>query len=253
LFDGAEELTGNIDFINLLCLRVTGLSSRACDVLIRNLQGQFVVVKDQELKEELLLSGLFHETKFKSISLINPVLERSLRKNWSRIRPKELPDVFSDLCELIPPVFCLNNAAYELISEIETLLRNIIVIRLGIQPKGKHLLSGINYRSSPRDGVKEDQYFRSLDWRKRVSKSQFVYAHAALISYTDTGDLLDLVDHLLDLQDDVVGRLKPLRAQLSGMKEIRDAVMHGQVINEKSVENLSQIYIQLTMELTVQA
>lgn len=253
LFESAEELVNNVDWIGTLGLQIRGLSARASQVLSRNLQGQFVCVNDQELKEELLLSGLFHETEFGSIYLVNAVVERSLRKNWARIKPKDASDVFNDLSELVPPVFCLNNTAFELISQIEMLLRNVVVIRLGSQRKQKHLLSGLNIRVNHRTRLKEDQYFRSSDWRKQVSRSQFVYTHAALVSYTDTRDLLELLDHLIESNDDVINCLKPLRSQLSGMKEIRDAVMHGQVINERSVENLYQIYNQLTTELTIKA
>jgi hypothetical protein len=250
-FDTAEMLVDSADWIHILDLRVRDLSARAFDVLVRNLQGQFVCLSDQELREELFLSGLFRETQFNSVYLINPVVERSLRQNWSDIKPKDAPDVFGNLSELIPPVFCLNSTAFELLSEIEMLLRNLVVVRLGIRTKQKHLLSGLNYEINPRTDLKEDQYFRSSDWRSQVGKSHFVDAHAALISYTDTKDLLRLLDHLIETKDEVISSLKSLRPQLSGMKDIRDAVMHGQIINEKSVENLYLIYSQLTTGLTI--
>jgi hypothetical protein len=109
----------------------------------------------------------------------------------------------------------------------------------------------LNYEVNPQNKQKEDQYYRSTDWRKKVSRSQFVDAHAALISYSDTRDLLKLIDHLINTNDELAASLKNVRPQLSGMKEIRDAVMHGQIINEKSVENLYSIYHKLITELAV--
>ena len=251
LFEAAEKLTTSLEWIETLSLIIKGLSTKASNVLTVNLQGNFVSFSDLELEEELLLSGLFSKTKNQTISVLNSVMERSLRKNWNRIKPKGAPDVFSDLAELIPPVFALNKTAYELLAEIEMRLRNIVVLRLGAQKGDRHLLSNINIEINPRTDLKEDQYFRSIDWRKRVGKSQYVDAHAALISYTNTRDLLGLVDHLISKNDEVIVPLKVIRPRLEGMKEIRDAVMHGQVITEKSVENLFDIYYELIQELTI--
>jgi hypothetical protein len=255
LFDLAERLVMETVWVDELKSRVTGLSERATQVLIKNLSGQFVCVYDPEVEEELFLSGLFQKNAFGFTSIMNTVIERGLRKNWSHIKPGDAIDIFGDISELIPPVFCLNNTAFDLIAKIEMLLRNVAVTRLGMRPRpnGKHFLRELNYEVNQQTHFKEDQYFRSNDWRQKVSRSQFVDAHAALISYSDTRDLLNLIDHLIDSDDEVVGCLKKIRPQLSGMKEIRDAVMHGQIINERSVENLYQIYRQLITELSVRA
>jgi len=251
LFDAAEKLANSSEWIEKIRLIINGLSAEASKILIICLQGSFVSVSDKGLKEELLLSGLFSNNKDKTVGISNPVMERSLRKNWSRIKPIDAPDIFPDLAELIPPVYVLNRTAYELLSEIEMRLRNIVVLRLDAHKMGNHILSNLNYETNSRTDQKEDQYFRSSDWRRRVGKSQYVDAHAALISYTDTRDLLGLIDHLIAKKDEVLGRLESIRSRLDGLKDIRDAVMHGQVINEKSVENLFDIYNEIKQGLTV--
>lgn len=250
-FDAAENLITDSEWVKLIEKRAKSLSAEAIDVIAFILRGQLISLSDRELKQELLLNGLTRSANTSLIILTNPVIERTLRKHWQKWFPQRSDKVFGDVSELIPPIFTLNNKAFELISEIEMLLRNIAVVRLGVNTTDaeKHFLSGLNYELNNYTGLKEDQYLRSKDWRHKVGKSRYVDAHAALISYTDTKDLLNLIDYLINENDQVVSSLKPVRAKLNGLKEIRDAVMHGQVINEQSVDNLIDIYNDLNNSL----
>lgn len=251
LFDAAENLITNSEWIKIIEKRMRNLSTEAIDIVTYKLSGQFISLLDRELKQEIILSGLMRTDDKSFMVVTNPVIERTLRKHWQNWFPGRSDNVFSDISELIPPIFTLNKKAFELISEIEMLLRNTVVVRLGVHTSDskKHLLSGLNYEFNNYNELKEDQYMRSKDWRHKVGKSRFVDAHAALISYTDTKDILGLIDYLISVNDQVVSSLKLLRDKLSGLKEIRDAVMHGQVINEQSVENLIDIYNDLNNSL----
>jgi hypothetical protein len=140
--------------------------------------------------------------------------------------------------ELIPSLLTINLEAYRIISEVENLIRNFVVTRLSEQSDGEdHILHGkVLKRIKSYDANEdEDLFTRAENWRLRNQQSGIETGLNPLIAYTSTGDLVRLVQESVVFGDplwedilDTVEKLTP----------IRDAVMHNQIIDEKSLKSL---------------
>jgi hypothetical protein len=254
LAQAAEQVIRDERWAEYIAAALTQLSLSAREKIVALLQGYFVHIQPHgNLEDELLLSGLVRldEQPFSRVlRLKNWVIEAALRYRARRFSPFLGDGIFQNHIELIPPTYCLNQEIYALLSEIETQLRNLVRIRLGDR-QDPHPLQGLNSEEHPYTGELSDQYQRAIKWRNRVQDSRWVHTQASLISYTDTTELLGLIEHLLTQGDPVVSRLRDMRASLQGFKAIRDAVMHGQIVTEDSLDKLVEIRRELNNWLTI--
>ncbi len=196
--------------------------------------------------ESLLLSGLVRIDTIGTTRLVvlrNWLIESVLRRQQARFGALLPGDVYRPVAELMPPIRCLNIEAYAIICEIENLLRNLIMCRLGLTSRRMHPLQGmLENRYDDRLNYAADQYTRSSEWRKRFAAKAHVDSHAALVSYSRTGDVLDLIAWLAEQGDPITRRLTPgVRQQLSELKDVRDVVMHNQILSERSYNQLCDI------------
>ncbi len=259
LLRAAESLFADQQWIDTIRSHIVNLSDNARQQLGVLLNGQFLSVRQFcVLEDELNIFGLVRVDKVDELRLLrlhNWLIECTLRRHWNVFQPIVGSDVFRDDSELLPPTQVIDRGAFALLTEIESLLRNIVVVRLTGQQGKAHPFVGLNLEVKRRgpigDPEYEDQYTRSTKWKKSVGNSRFVDTHGALISYTDIKDLLGLLDHLFSVNDHVTEPLRWIRPKLNGFKEIRDAVMHGQIITEESLDNLIEIRQDLYERLSV--
>jgi hypothetical protein len=238
---GSEEYIAAVEQRLRLCIP-------AARAMLPNLLNERALAYDpySPAADSLLLSGLVRVHTVGTLPLItlrNWLVESVLRQQRNRFAALLPGDFYPTTAELIPPIRCLNVEAYTIICEIENLLRNLIMCRLGVTAHRAHPLQGmLENRYDDRLKYAADQYTRSSEWRQRFVAKAHVDAHAALIGYSRTGDVLDLIAWLADNGDPIVRRLTPgVRQQLGELKDIRDVVMHNQVLSERSYNLLCDI------------
>lgn len=233
---------------------ISKLSERGRKQLAHLMLGQYVRTKPyDDLEDELILSGLVRVDETmndRCLRLRSWLTEGGLRHHWHELGMISAEVPYCNHHELIPPIQCLNQRAFSIVCEIETVLRNLVVARLGRANNNGHPFAGLNFKER-QSGDREDQLSRSKRWQSQVAGSKYVNAHAALVSYVNTTDLIDLIWHLLQQKDPVVLPLQGVHQRLAGFKEIRDVVMHGQIITEESLENLLEIRQELYSRLIV--
>jgi hypothetical protein len=258
LYAAADTLVKSQPFAKSLRAQADQLSHQAQLCLGKMLEGLFVDgVSQPSLEEELSLSGFaraINQPWGRVVRFRNWVIESAVRYHWRFFRELFHASAFTNYEELIPPVICLNRDAYEFICEIENLLRNLVVMRLGTHQTDKHPLVGVytDQKQKRENGELEDEFTRASKWRKRVQETPYVDTHAALISFSQTKHLMDLVGQLVyHYKDPVFVRLEPMMSDLGGFKDIRDAVEHNQVISEKSYDTLLRIRTRLYEALTI--
>lgn len=248
LYQAAETLIRSGASAERMESRLKSLSAQALETLSRMLKGYHpLAVKQPRVRDELILSGLGRVVDEGIGRVLRPknwLVESTIRHHWARLS-RLFPGLANTHYEdLIPPISCLNREAYNLICEIENQLRNLVMLRLQVFANGRHPLHGIVTRETnpPDKPYAADEFMRASRWRTRVEHDAYVDAHAALISFSQTRHLIGLIDYLIDEKHDpVLLLLDPLRRDLDGFKDIRDAVTHNQLISEKSYDTLLRI------------
>jgi hypothetical protein len=230
------------DFIDIVHKKIENLSDESINLLSNLLGGYWMGrIENKDVLEQLLSSGLISErTDLDSvvISFKNWVFESSIRFNANIMGFES--GIYRNYKELIPPATCINREAYLVICDIENILRNTVILREDIlDPKKIHPLEGLMVGRTNKitlaDGTKKETnkiYELALEWQKKVKNNNNVSAHAALVSYIQTGDLIDLFNHLVRYNDPIAKKLNLIRTNIVALKDIRDSVAHSQVITE---------------------
>lgn len=140
--------------------------------------------------------------------------------------------------ELSPSLLTINLEAYRIINDIENLIRNFVSIRLNEQSDGEdHILQGkvLKRIKSYQTNEDEDLLTRAENWRLKNQQAGIEIGVNPLIAHTSTGDLIRLVQ-----ESAVFGDLlwKDILDTVEKLAPIRDAVMHNQIIDEKSLKSL---------------
>jgi hypothetical protein len=140
--------------------------------------------------------------------------------------------------ELAPSLLTINLEAYRIINDIENLIRNFVIVRLNEQGDGEdHILQGkvLKRIKSYEANEDEDLLTRAENWRIRNQQAGIETGINSLIAYTSTGDLVRLVQESVVLGDPL---WKDILVTVEKLTPIRDAVMHNQIIDEKSLKGL---------------
>jgi len=145
-----------------------------------------------------------------------------------------------DIDELMPRVSIICIEAFRLINEIENLTRNFISIHLCLQSEaGFHYLIGRSQKFNSEKGREEDAYERAADFQNRSSDRGLPVELNPLIAYLSTRDLANLMEELgAKMQSTEWLRIAQAIRTLS---DVRDAVMHNQLIDDTELDKLYQL------------
>jgi hypothetical protein len=151
------------------------------------------------------------------------------------IENPNLSQVFID--ELVPPLLSINKEAYQIINEIENLVRNFATLQLSKSRKvGKSLLAN---RATKYDNfIKEelDAQEQAEEWKKSSRKSGLPVELNPDIAYISIKVLAKLVDEIAkEINSE---KWKNIAVALQTTSPIRDAVMHNQLIDDKAYAQL---------------
>jgi hypothetical protein len=147
--------------------------------------------------------------------------------------------------EFAPIISTLNVEAYKIINNIENMIRNFALTKLGEQDTGEaHVLQNkpLKRKLTYQSHIDEDAYDRASDWRERSRQNGIDVSLNPLITYLSTGDLVQLLREIGASGD---SSWKEIMDTLQKVTPIRDAVMHNQVIDEKSLESLYSLQVKV--------
>ncbi len=147
--------------------------------------------------------------------------------------------------EFVPGLITFNLEAFEIINNIENLIRNFALARLFEQGgQDGHVLQNKVLRRKRYSPMNEDDdiHERAVDWRERSRKNGMDTTINPLIAYVSTGDLVELVREIAEsgdpYWDDIVDAIEKI-------SPIRDAVMHHQIIDGKNLESLRRLQVKI--------
>ena len=146
-----------------------------------------------------------------------------------------------DIDELMPPTSSISMEAYRLINEIENLTRNYITIQLCVENETHfHFLAGRGRKYNPEKQVEDDAYERAEDWQNRSRERGLRTELNPLIAYLSTRDLANLIEELgAEMRSPAWLRIAQAIRKLS---DVRDAVMHNQVIDDGGLLSLYELH-----------
>jgi len=142
-----------------------------------------------------------------------------------------------DVDDLIPPLSSIHKEAYIIINEIENLIRNFTTIRLSEKlVSEKTLLADkvIKYNNNLQKNT--DAQERALSWKNKSKKAGLSVDMNPEIAYLSIQDLASLVGELArEIKSD---EWKNISKALQTTTDIRDAVMHNQLIDDSAFNQL---------------
>jgi len=157
------------------------------------------------------------------------------------IEKKQLGMILFD--EYIPSITIFNAEGYRVINKIENLVRNFMVTKLcNEDAENEHILQYRIIKENSRTKEDEDAYTRTLDWKERSTKSGVEEGINPLIAYITTGDLVTVIR---DCSSDTNPSWRNIATAIEEIAPIRDAVMHNQIINEKSLKRLYELQAEI--------
>jgi len=140
--------------------------------------------------------------------------------------------------ELVPRLTSVSTLCFEIVNETENWSRNLLIAELSsLAPEGKaHVLEGLDERLNTHTGTVEDAHHRAQEWRKRSQKNGGSSDINPLVAYCSTRDLAKLFG-------EVAGRTHvthhtQLAAAIRGLADLRDSVMHSQVVTDDELRRL---------------
>jgi hypothetical protein len=138
-----------------------------------------------------------------------------------------------------------NVEAYKVINSIENLIRNFAIARLCEQDDyTDHILQNrvLRRKKSYVTSGDDDVYTRAAEWKERSKHYRMNTTFNPLIAYVSTGDLVQLVREIAVAGD---GFWNDIVNAIDKITPIRDAVMHHQMIDEKSLESLYSLQMKI--------
>jgi hypothetical protein len=249
-----------------LLRRYDRTSSEARAVLHRALQGGYVVggrTLRRDLEElELLGWVTFEVGGDRRIGRLRSwVLEYALRSSTGALRSRLPASVYARADELLPPMRCLNQDAYESVCEIENLLRNLVVMRrhaADVQAGVTRVHPLVGQRTSTL--MSSSTRYADEHARLEASRRHFLedkglaVTHAPLVSFSTTQPVLDMIEQMvIGEQDEVLSNLRKMiaRDDLARFKSLRDAVAHNQMVSETARTFLRDLRARLVHALAV--
>ena len=157
-----------------------------------------------------------------------------------------------DIEDLSLPIVSINNEAFLIINEIETLVRNFVTVRLSATKTiGKGVLwnRGIRYDKFQNQNLSAHE--RANNWKEKSRTAGLRVDLNPLIAYLSIKDLPFLVEELArEIKSE---QWLSISSALNSIGDIRDAVMHNQIIDDIAYTRLfdlrAAIYNALRPEL----
>lgn len=138
--------------------------------------------------------------------------------------------------QLMPAISELNVRAYRVINDIENQARNFVATRLSLRSTKGHILENRGWRLDEDTGNREDAYRRAMDWCQRSLDRGILNP---LLAYLSTRDLARLIDEIG--QEIGSAAWQDIANAIVEMSDIRDAVMHNQLIEGKDLTRLHEL------------
>lgn len=213
----------------------------------RELIGELLVKRYVSLKnfygqaQILLPAGLIKLQEFNDKTYV------SFRSWYVELIVRQHLDIFClsdkiyqiNILDLVPEIKTYNEAAYSLIYELETTVRNFASKQLHLYQHGEQVsLAGWVERTNERTSELEDLEKRCKAVLKKQNYSGQSLAFEVLISCCTTSDLATLLKEMAEQFQ--INQWQQLGEQISKLVAIRNAVMHSQLITDSI---LSQLYI----------
>jgi hypothetical protein len=148
-------------------------------------------------------------------------------------------EAIGDVSDRVVPAQALNDSAYKMLNEVENLLRNALTQFLKENKSGE-LFAGMATRYDRESGVTTDARERARAWKDRRAQGAPWDHRNPLVAYTSTRELGDLIQE--------AGRtygstpLIRIGKELRDVAEVRDAVMHNQMITHSALSRIEQFH-----------
>lgn len=154
--------------------------------------------------------------------------------------------------EIIPPAAEICIEAYRIIHHIEILVRNFVTCELWQRhlDGGKHPLVNKVLQFDEKSKRDEDAYERALDWQVHNRKIGLASADLnPLIAYCSTRDLAALIEEISE--ENGSKKWQEIANKMNSLAEVRDAVMHNQLIDITDLKRLYDLQADLYAALSV--
>jgi len=190
-----------------------------------------------ELCENLIVSGVGRIVDVWGdmyVQIKSHYVQLLLRQNLGLFRVDAAILGKDDYCTFLIPALSHNNIlAYQIIYNIENMIRNILSRELMLLNENEeHFLSGRAFKND-RDGREvQDAYERAYEWRDRSLDT----VEVPLIAYLSTRDLAILLAELS--RETKKSQWSDMGKKVMDLADIRDAVMHNQMIGGKVLQDL---------------
>jgi hypothetical protein len=204
--------------------------------------------RNQRMLDLLVVAGILrYQDIFKQsfVRISSWYMELLLRNNVEVLGVDDDAWKKIEFQEFAPLLCTLNVEAYKIIHHIENLIRNFALTKLFEQNESadhvlqNKVLKRIQSYEKYRD---EDAFDRATDWRERSLQNGIDVSLNPLITYLSTGDLVQLLREAGAAGD---ATWKEIVDTMEKVTPIRDAVMHNQVIDEKSLESLYSLQVKV--------
>jgi hypothetical protein len=146
--------------------------------------------------------------------------------------------------ELMPTIRAMNDEAYGLINDVENTARNFVVTYLSRTYQGNgSILAGRHLKPRQNTNDLADAHQRAVEWRTRNQKYGLPVDTNPLIAYCSTSDLAELIDEIA--QEMHSDRWQKAARAMRGLTQIRDAVMHNQLIDDRCLAEIMSVQAQI--------
>lgn len=144
-------------------------------------------------------------------------------ENLNEVDPEDLP----------LPLVSINNEAFLIINEIETMIRKFVIVRSSANKiNGKGVLENRGVRYDKFLNRNMSAHERASDWRDKSRSVGLSVDTNPLVTYLSVKDLPLLVDELSrEIKSE---KWSTISSAINSMGDIRDAVMHNQIIDDKA-------------------
>jgi len=205
--------------------------------------------------ERLHLAGIIHKKQIGKqgyIDFCSWYAELLVHLHAGRLGFSDIDSSKVDMDEFMPRTSTICVEAFRVINEIETLARNYISVQLGLRTEpGFHYLMGRARKYNPESKIEEDAFQRAEDWQNRSADRGLPAELNPLIAYLSTRDLANLIEELgakLHLPE----WLRIAQA-IRTLSDVRDAVMHNQLIDDSELERLYELQADIYNALSKQS
>lgn len=143
----------------------------------------------------------------------------------------------ASLDDLMPDVSAINAEAYHLVNHIETTARNFVSLYLHAhQTDGSPILAGRAKKYNRAKERLEDAQERAEDWQRQSSEKGLSTSSNPLLAFLGMRDLAQLIAEIgTESKVRTWGRVSQALLDLAN---VRDAVMHNQLIDDDTLQKL---------------